>query len=95
MEGNRPGADLATRPAAIRSAESKIRIGSAGSSLPISRAKARPPRGIPGEDSPGKAVVASNDGGRREGLVLFSGVSNPRNATLWEFFSPQQVQARQ
>jgi hypothetical protein len=79
-------------PGASRGAESKIRIASAGSSRPIARAKAPAPAGFPAKARGPRPSGAIPDGGS-EGFVLFPGVSNPKNATLWESSSSQQRQA--
>jgi hypothetical protein len=68
MQGGHPGAGPATRPGASRGAESKIRIGLAGSSRPIARAKAPAPARDSGRRRGERPAGAGPDGGPLRGL---------------------------
>jgi hypothetical protein len=95
IEGDRLGADPAARPEAIRGAESKTRIESASSSLPIPRATAPAPARVSRRRRAGNSRRGVMHEAVPAGLVRFSGVSNPKHASLWDFFLSDQWQSIQ
>jgi hypothetical protein len=84
-QGGHPGAGPAPRPRAIRGAEAKVRIGSAGSSLPISRAKAPAPARDPGRRRGKRPSGASRDGGLARALSDFRWCPTAERPICWIF----------